>query len=1105
MVWTFCLLLLPAWMQDLPILEVGQEVEGEITLEDPVIESPILEREAAFFPRHGQCWQLTLDRVGEYTIEAHSRFFDGWLQLRRPNGELVDESDGDWFGVHPRLRFTVDEAPVTYRVELCALRSEGPFRIAVKALNEPELEGPEQLDAWIQDSADGLRAVRDVSARSSAMIHALWNRAHALNRAGRSGEARAAFLEMRGLAEEVYREAPARLAWALLESLEAAGSLGDILQQNDRALELARRAHGDRHRQTILALANRALLLSWQGKTREAVSAYEELVPICEEVLGEEHLDLGSHLANFGGVLIESGRWEDAARVLERAVAILGGNEESARFVAIAWQNLGVAQYDLGELVAARQSCEQALLVQATYLGAEHPEQRPVLNSLAAITSELGDLSAAREYAEKSLRLSETLGDQASPSYASALERLATIEYTSGDRDRARDLQGQAVARFERSDARSWLPRARARIKLATMIMDTDLDSAWENLRRAIEELEGRVEPGHLDLLNAQRMMARAAGQKGDLASATRSIRAVTQSWKERVHPHHPLVSYLLEEETLLLQEAGRVDEARAVAFELFDTRYASVIHDLQRLPDGERFAAVERLGHAVWILLGLRGDGLSPDEEHGLHARIAAWKGLALRSSLRRSQGTTAQWTALAEVDSQLSRLASGTLPIGSQQATERLSELVRTRKELLRDLREGEGARDVDAEAVQRITVAAPTVDFLIARRIQERDGEVERSVVAWVLTPESGTPRFFELGPADEIEQAVEAYLKALGVSTSTRDVPPARTAPKVDALKLGAAVRERLWDPLAPMLGDRDVIISPDGFLAKLPLESLPIADDSYLLAKHRFQYRASLRDSAAEAAGPGGSSLLCIAGVDYGVPMAPAEGDRSGLLTGATRSWEALTHTEAEGRAVLRHFQSATGKEGELLAGRDATEAAVKARLADFRYLHFATHGYFLREALTTGASESGGREGVTPAFDWLTGLRAGVVLAGANAGESGEHDDGLLTAQEVAALDLRGVRLAVLSACRTALGVERSGEGLLGLRRAFHQAGVRQVISSVWSVPDAATQQLMGELYRRMWEEGESPGEALRNAQLQMLRAGASPKDWGGFVYSGAE
>src|SRR5262249_12352118 len=143
-------------------------------------------------------------------------------------------------------------------------------------------------------------------------------------------------------------------------------------------------------------------------------------------------------------------------------------------------------------------------------------------------------------------------------------------------------------------------------------------------------------------------------------------------------------------------------------------------------------------------------------------------------------------------------------------------------------------------------------------------------------------------------------------------------------------------------------------------------------------------------------------------------------------------------------------------------------------------------------------------------------LRSGLALAGANRRQeraAAGASDGLLTALEAENLDLWGTELVVLSACETGLGQVRGGEGVLGLRRALQLAGARTVVASLWKVPDAETERLMTGFLRR-WLAGQGGAEALRSAQLDMIRALraspdarrrlAPPVYWAGFVCHGA-
>ena len=202
----------------------------------------------------------------------------------------------------------------------------------------------------------------------------------------------------------------------------------------------------------------------------------------------------------------------------------------------------------------------------------------------------------------------------------------------------------------------------------------------------------------------------------------------------------------------------------------------------------------------------------------------------------------------------------------------------------------------------------------------------------------------------------------------------------------------------------------------------------------------------------------------------------------------------------------------------LLRESVGTEERLKREMPRYSVVHLATHGYFEPEELPSMRErlrEQKERDGAMRMTEeerlvtgYLPGYLSGLVCAGANQPAVG-RENGLLTAEEVAWLDLKGCELVVLSACQTGLGRSRSGEGLMSLRRMFRQAGAQTVISSLWKVRDDATRELMRDFYERRWKEGAGKLEALRGAQLEMLKENrrrygeGRPATWGAFVLSG--
>lgn len=160
-----------------------------------------------------------------------------------------------------------------------------------------------------------------------------------------------------------------------------------------------------------------------------------------------------------------------------------------------------------------------------------------------------------------------------------------------------------------------------------------------------------------------------------------------------------------------------------------------------------------------------------------------------------------------------------------------------------------------------------------------------------------------------------------------------------------------------------------------------------------------------------------------------------------------------------------------------------------------------SHGFFLPVAKISREEGLSGnnvfRVQQNPMF------RSGLVLAGANRVWKGEQpvagkEDGILTAYELSQFDLGTTDLVVLSACETALGDISGNEGVLGLQRALRMAGVKNMIVSLWSVPDKQTVQLMTLFYKK-WLSGLSPTVSLRQAQLEMKKK-YSPYYWAAFV-----
>jgi CHAT domain-containing protein/tetratricopeptide (TPR) repeat protein len=360
------------------------------------------------------------------------------------------------------------------------------------------------------------------------------------------------------------------------------------------------------------------------------------------------------------------------------------------------------------------------------------------------------------------------------------------------------------------------------------------------------------------------------------------------------------------------------------------------------------------------------------------------------------------------------------------------------------------------------------------LTSRRLPIRQSELDRLVrSSWVLP---GTTR----GTSAQDDGATGARLPA--------DSSPGTLAVDDKARRTSRALYDLLIAPVRsslPTRRDALVTIVPHGVLHRLSFAGLISPGGRYLLEDLRLSYAPSLGTleiTMARAAVPPASRVVVVA--DPRVTREVSRVDGLAPLPGAA----------AEGRAVAR--EAASRGTPVLLTGADATERRVLTEAATARVLHFATHAVVRDDR----------------PFDSF------LALAGAPGPDAAEEADGRLTTSEVYGLDLQA-EIVVLSACHSASGPV-TGDGMVGLTRAFFSAGSPTVVASLWDLPDATTSRVLPAFYRQ-WTATGSKAEALRRAQLRLLadlRAGRvsvetpagrfvlpeHPAVWAGLVLVGA-
>jgi CHAT domain-containing protein len=402
-----------------------------------------------------------------------------------------------------------------------------------------------------------------------------------------------------------------------------------------------------------------------------------------------------------------------------------------------------------------------------------------------------------------------------------------------------------------------------------------------------------------------------------------------------------------------------------------------------------------------------------------------------------------------------------------------------------------------------------------------------DVPAKYAAVVLHPEELRPELLFFGGSSPIEAAVADLRRYAN--------DPER------ARKASEHLYTMIWAPLEGKLGHvRRIYISPDGVLQFVPFASLGPADGPLLIERFEIGYLASGRDLVhhIETRYTGPAELFGDA--DFGLRPAntPKAWERSApppfsQLDGQTaarlrdRGIDALPWTRREVES-LRDQLNRCGIAFELNIGPDASERRLK-RVRRPQMLHLATHGFYSverKDPTVVGAppldvgfaaqQEIDGTMQSRPGSDRQDRnpmMRSGLLLAGARttvATNATGGDDGILTAFECSTLDLQGTELAFLSCCESGLGdIDPYGDGVMGLRRAFTVAGVRQLVLSLWKVDDRQTARIVSYFYEEYLRNGHDAVAAMatiqRNLLSEALKAGRPrppPAEWASFFVS---
>ncbi|MBL8150820.1 MAG: CHAT domain-containing protein, partial [Blastocatellia bacterium] len=400
------------------------------------------------------------------------------------------------------------------------------------------------------------------------------------------------------------------------------------------------------------------------------------------------------------------------------------------------------------------------------------------------------------------------------------------------------------------------------------------------------------------------------------------------------------------------------------------------------------------------------------------------------------------------------------------------------------------GQYRAQIQAINLENVTKAVPEkallVEFTSYQPYDAKKDKLEPNRYAVYTLDNKGKVGWADLGEVKEIDRLAGEF----------RD----RLKGKKNSRVMSQKLYQKLMKPIVEIAGKRErLFLSPDGSLNLIPFAALLDSKGKYLVEKYKLTYLTSGRDLLRlQAKTESGQTAFIFANPDYG------QGEGLILKGRKFTALKRLPATAEEGKSIKMIL-----KQAELRMDREATESSIK-QVSRPEILHIATHGYFMEDLERKNVEESRilvqqNSQDIDIEKEKKENplLRSYLFFAGANEGGDKESD-GTLTALEAANLDLLGTKLVVLSACDTAVGEAKNGEGVYGLRRALVLAGSESQMMSLWQVSDKATKELMVDYYTKL-KAGEGRSDALQNVQLKMLHSKqySHPYYWASFIQSG--
>ena len=917
---------------------------------------------------------------------------------------------------------------------------------------------------------------QEVDPAATRVFDSEWSDFKNLYRTGRYQSALTQGLMLQGRAELVFPEGDRRRFESTLglgRLYRTMASFGLARPLLESALEQAEKYYGPESTEAARSADELSRVLLGEGYFAEALSSSERAIAAYRAAKGEDSVEVAWSQVSKADVLAELGDFPAAEPLYleaERRLRERGGGLEVRALLGLAKLHART-----GDRESARRFYQQVVETRKKVLGQEHPETANSIVELAGFEGSLSGSESAKEYLQAMTVLEAALGFE-HPTVTKTMMQLGKIVLAQGDVEQA----------------------------------ESNLDIAYLNGKRVLGEK-------HPTTLECQSALGELYRRTGRLEEAEEVLEQVLSARKELLGTTHPDTADVIRAQALVAYDQGDLERCGKLAREEKAAREAIVGQLLSFTSERRRLAY--QASADPFSLLATLGDAEAIAES------VLRQKGLVLDSLVedlrlaRESEGNPELATILTELKLARAEHVNSLMGIPENLSDSALEARRKRQNELqarvdslesrlaakVADLGRPRRALGVTLPEVRDALPAGTSLIEIVRYRHYLGGGVWTPRYGAVVLNKDKPEADWVSIGDADRVDRLMAEYrtlMNPLGES-GWRDFHLDTGGVEADPEVFGLLVDE-VWKRIASRLSlsTKDVVMSPDGSLSFLSFAALPVDELNFVANDFKVNYVATGRDLLQNVGMTTAPGMLVLGDPVFGSSKAEkktARGEKNrSVRAGDVKDWSfrRIEWTGTECRD-LEETATALGwdvKNRDVLLREQAKEEGLREREIP-GLLHLATHGFFLPE-VGFGASGGIGSESYPVVSLRNPMLRSGLALAGANetlrAWREGTSvipgSDGILTALEVGALDLRRTWLVTLSACDTGTGEARAGEGVLGLRRGFVRAGARNLLMTLWPVADRETSDFMKRFYQLALERKE-PFNALHEVQRDTLQA----------------